>query len=91
MELRRLFALAVSSKRKYLDPSKAVDILKEAFAPTATAGTVDSQQDVSEFQHKLLEWLEDAFRYVSMVTSHSCSQIHQNVLSSRLPCTTEHF
>ena len=22
----------------------------------------DSQQDVSEFQHKLLEWLEDAFK-----------------------------
>ncbi|XP_052060028.1 ubiquitin carboxyl-terminal hydrolase 25-like isoform X2 [Mytilus californianus] len=61
-ELRHLFALMVGSKRKYVDPSKAVDILKEAFAATAATGVGDSQQDVSEFQHKLLEWLEDAFK-----------------------------
>lgn len=61
-ELRHLFALMVGSKRKYVDPTKAVDILKEAFAATATSGVGDSQQDVSEFQHKLLEWLEDAFK-----------------------------
>ena len=30
-ELRYIFALLVASKRKYVDPSKAVDILKEAF------------------------------------------------------------
>lgn len=60
-ELRRLFAMAIRSQRKYLDPSKAVDILKEAFT-TAPSGGIDSQQDVSEFQHKLLEWLEDTFR-----------------------------
>ncbi|XP_013422019.1 ubiquitin carboxyl-terminal hydrolase 25-like isoform X2 [Lingula anatina] len=58
-ELRRLFALMIGSQRKYVDPSKAVDILKEAF--TSPSGTSDSQQDVSEFQHKLLEWLEEAF------------------------------
>jgi len=31
-ELRRLFALMVASKRKYVDPSKPVEILKEAFS-----------------------------------------------------------
>ncbi|CAL1543448.1 unnamed protein product [Lymnaea stagnalis] len=56
-ELRQLFALMVGSKRKYVDPSKSVDILKEASATTV----LDGQQDVSEFQHKLLDWLEDAF------------------------------
>lgn len=43
-ELRHLFALMVSSQRKYVDPSKAVDILKEAFAATAATGVGDSQQ-----------------------------------------------
>lgn len=43
-ELRHLFALMVGSKRKYVDPTKAVDILKEAFAATATSGVGDSQQ-----------------------------------------------
>ncbi|XP_071095557.1 LOW QUALITY PROTEIN: ubiquitin carboxyl-terminal hydrolase 25-like [Haliotis cracherodii] len=59
-ELRHLFALLVGSNKKYVDPSKAVDILKEAFS--SPTGASDSQQDVSEFQHKLLEWLEDAFK-----------------------------
>ncbi|XP_070201808.1 ubiquitin carboxyl-terminal hydrolase 25-like isoform X2 [Littorina saxatilis] len=58
-ELRVLFGLMVGTTRKYVDPSKAVDILKEAFS--SPSGISDSQQDVSEFQHKLLEWLEDAF------------------------------
>ncbi|KAK6963453.1 ubiquitin carboxyl-terminal hydrolase 25-like isoform X1 [Biomphalaria glabrata] len=58
MELQQLFALMVGSHRKYVDPSKSVDILKEASASTV----LDGQQDVSEFQHKLLDWLEDAFR-----------------------------
>lgn len=40
-ELRRIFALMVGSKRKYIDPSKAVDILKEAFSGS---GSSDSQQ-----------------------------------------------
>ncbi|XP_045207916.2 ubiquitin carboxyl-terminal hydrolase 25-like [Mercenaria mercenaria] len=66
-ELRHLFALMVGSKRKYVDPSKAVDILKEAFSSTVVSNTsvTDSQQDVSEFQHKLLDWLEDAFKTAS--------------------------
>ncbi|XP_060606491.1 ubiquitin carboxyl-terminal hydrolase 25-like isoform X2 [Ruditapes philippinarum] len=70
-ELRHLFALMVGSKRKYVDPSKAVDILKEAFSSTVVSNTsvTDSQQDVSEFQHKLLDWLEDAFKSASRPSS----------------------
>lgn len=30
-ELRNLFSLMVGSKRKYVDPSRAVEILKDAF------------------------------------------------------------
>lgn len=30
-ELRYLFALLVGTKRKYVDPSRAVEILKDAF------------------------------------------------------------
>ncbi|KAG8536184.1 hypothetical protein GDO81_026957, partial [Engystomops pustulosus] len=37
-ELRYLFSLLVSSKRKYVDPSRAVEILKDAFKSN------DSQQ-----------------------------------------------
>uniref|UniRef100_A0A8C1ZH20 Ubiquitin carboxyl-terminal hydrolase n=1 Tax=Cyprinus carpio TaxID=7962 RepID=A0A8C1ZH20_CYPCA len=55
-ELRHLFSLLVGSKRKYVDPSSAVEILKDAFKSS------ESQQDVSEFTHKLLDWLEDAFQ-----------------------------
>ena len=56
-ELRNLFAILCASFKSYVDPTKAVEILK---------GTLDSthvQQDVSEFTHKLLEWLEDAYAY----------------------------
>ncbi|XP_030833774.1 ubiquitin carboxyl-terminal hydrolase 25 isoform X2 [Strongylocentrotus purpuratus] len=56
-ELRSLFALMLGTRRKYVDPSKSVQILKAAFS----GGGADNQQDVSEFTHKLLEWLEDAF------------------------------
>ncbi|NWV49099.1 UBP25 hydrolase, partial [Daphoenositta chrysoptera] len=56
-ELRYLFALLVGSKRKYVDPSRAVEILKDAFKSNDS-----QQQDVSEFTHKLLDWLEDAFQ-----------------------------
>ncbi|XP_066098013.1 ubiquitin carboxyl-terminal hydrolase 25 isoform X1 [Saccopteryx bilineata] len=56
-ELRYLFALLVGSKRKYVDPSRAVEILKGAFKSNES-----QQQDVSEFTHKLLDWLEDAFQ-----------------------------
>ncbi|WAR05273.1 UBP25-like protein [Mya arenaria] len=45
-ELRHLFALMIGSRRKYVDPSKAVDILKEAFnsAVVSSASVTDSQQ-----------------------------------------------
>ncbi|XP_009981570.1 PREDICTED: LOW QUALITY PROTEIN: ubiquitin carboxyl-terminal hydrolase 25, partial [Tauraco erythrolophus] len=56
-ELRYLFALLVGSKRKYVDPSRAFEILKDAFKSNDS-----QQQDVSEFTHKLLDWLEDAFQ-----------------------------
>ncbi|MCI4388012.1 hypothetical protein PGIGA_G00080620 [Pangasianodon gigas] len=56
-ELRHLFSLMVGSRRKYVDPSKAVEILKDAFKSSES-----QQQDVSEFTHKLLDWLEDAFQ-----------------------------
>ncbi|XP_048837149.1 LOW QUALITY PROTEIN: ubiquitin carboxyl-terminal hydrolase 25-like [Brienomyrus brachyistius] len=56
-ELRKLFSLMIGSERKYVDPSHAVEILKEAFKSSDS-----QQQDVSEFTHKLLDWLEDAFQ-----------------------------
>ncbi|KAH3703156.1 hypothetical protein DPMN_078186, partial [Dreissena polymorpha] len=70
-ELRHLFALMVGSRRKYVDPSRAVDILKEAFTSSvaSSSSVSDSQQDVSEFQHKLLDWLEDAFKAASRPSS----------------------
>ncbi|KAM9780737.1 ubiquitin carboxyl-terminal hydrolase 28 isoform X3 [Syngnathus typhle] len=55
-ELRCLFALMVGSTRSFVDPSAAVELLREAFR------TSEAQQDVSEFSHKLLDWLEDAFQ-----------------------------
>uniref|UniRef100_A0A7N6F7W3 Ubiquitin carboxyl-terminal hydrolase n=1 Tax=Anabas testudineus TaxID=64144 RepID=A0A7N6F7W3_ANATE len=54
-ELRCLFALMVGSTRRFVDPSAAVELLRDAFR------TSEAQQDVSEFSHKLLDWLEDAF------------------------------
>ncbi|XP_036391857.1 ubiquitin carboxyl-terminal hydrolase 25-like isoform X3 [Megalops cyprinoides] len=57
-ELRRLFALMLGSKWSYVDPSRAVDILKDDFQSSDS----QQQQDVSEFTHKLLDWLEDAFQ-----------------------------
>ncbi|KAK6173821.1 hypothetical protein SNE40_017212 [Patella caerulea] len=71
-ELRSLFGLLVGSSKKYVDPSKAVEILKEAFS--SPTGGNDSQQDVSEFQHKLLEWLEDAFKVYKNKPSTSTSE-----------------
>uniref|UniRef100_A0A8C7KYZ5 Ubiquitin carboxyl-terminal hydrolase n=1 Tax=Oncorhynchus kisutch TaxID=8019 RepID=A0A8C7KYZ5_ONCKI len=55
-ELRCLFALMVGSTRRFVDPSAAVELLREAFRSS------EAQQDVSEFTHKLLDWLEDAFQ-----------------------------
>ena len=69
-ELRKLFALMVSSQRKYVDPTRAVEILrgstrfgslqqqnKDLFSVEA-----NNQQDVSEFTHIVLEWVEEAFK-----------------------------
>ncbi|XP_048588705.1 ubiquitin carboxyl-terminal hydrolase 25 isoform X2 [Nematostella vectensis] len=61
LELRKLFALLVASKRKYVDPIKAIEILKEALQYNGSESNPGNQQDVSEFTHKLLEWLEDTF------------------------------
>ncbi|XP_062309508.1 ubiquitin carboxyl-terminal hydrolase 28 isoform X2 [Osmerus eperlanus] len=55
-ELRCLFSLLLGSSRRFIDPSAAVDLLREAFRSS------EAQQDVSEFTHKLLDWLEDAFQ-----------------------------
>lgn len=62
IELRILFALMLGSKRKYVDPTKAVQILKEALKYNGSESNPGNQQDVSEFTHKLLEWLEDSFK-----------------------------
>ncbi|CAJ0945769.1 unnamed protein product, partial [Ranitomeya imitator] len=56
-ELQYLFALMVGSNKKYVDPTAALDLLKDAFLSEEA-----QQQDISEFSHKLLEWLEDAFQ-----------------------------
>ncbi|XP_041494366.1 ubiquitin carboxyl-terminal hydrolase 28 isoform X8 [Microtus oregoni] len=56
-ELQYLFALLLGSNRKFVDPSAALDLLKGAFRSSE-----EQQQDVSEFTHKLLDWLEDAFQ-----------------------------
>jgi len=60
-ELRKLFVLLLSSQRKYVDPSRAVGILRGSLGGEGGQGT-SNQQDVSEFTHKLLDWLEEAFK-----------------------------
>lgn len=63
-ELRKLFSLLLKSQRKYVDPSKAVGILRGTLGggnSNDNATSVSNQQDVSEFTHKLLDWLEEAF------------------------------
>jgi len=65
-ELRKLFALLLGSQRKYVDPSRAVGILRGTLGGEVTNQTTmgydNNQQDVSEFTHKLLDWLEEAFK-----------------------------
>ncbi|XP_028356679.2 ubiquitin carboxyl-terminal hydrolase 28 isoform X3 [Physeter macrocephalus] len=63
-ELQYLFALMMGSNRKFVDPSAALDLLKGAFRSPE-----EQQQDVSEFTHKLLDWLEDAFQLAVTVNS----------------------
>jgi len=64
LELRKLFALLVGSQRKYVDPSHAVGILRGTLGGESTQVQTycNNQQDVSEFTHKLLDWLEEAFK-----------------------------
>ncbi|XP_054611538.1 ubiquitin carboxyl-terminal hydrolase 28 isoform X3 [Dunckerocampus dactyliophorus] len=69
-ELRCLFALMVGSTRRFVDPSAAVELLRDAFR------TSEAQQDVSEFSHKLLDWLEDAFQLAA--NGHSPTDKQQN-------------
>ena len=38
LELRKLFALMVASQRKYVDPTRAVDILRAAFFGGSAVG-----------------------------------------------------
>lgn len=64
VELRKLFALLLASRRKYVDPSGAVDVLRkqDSLQLRNIGGLENGQQDVSEFTHLLLEWLEEAFK-----------------------------
>eukprot|EP00058_Branchiostoma_floridae_P024809 XP_002610299.1 hypothetical protein BRAFLDRAFT_126861 [Branchiostoma floridae] len=56
-ELRCLFARMQGSNRKYIDPTCVVKSLRELIPIRAG----ETQQDVSEFTHKLLDLLEEAF------------------------------
>ncbi|NXI57457.1 UBP28 hydrolase, partial [Chloroceryle aenea] len=56
-ELQCLFALMLGTRRKFVDPSAALELLRDGFRSAQ-----EQQQDVSEFTHKLLDWLEDAFQ-----------------------------
>ncbi|NXP50392.1 UBP28 hydrolase, partial [Heliornis fulica] len=63
-ELQCLFALMLGTHRKFVDPSAALELLRDAFRSAE-----EQQQDVSEFTHKLLDWLEDAFQLAVNVRS----------------------
>ncbi|NXY37472.1 UBP28 hydrolase, partial [Pomatorhinus ruficollis] len=63
-ELQCLFALMLGTWRKFVDPSAALELLRDVFRSTE-----QPQQDVSEFTHKLLDWLEDAFQLTVNVTN----------------------
>ncbi|XP_025913692.1 ubiquitin carboxyl-terminal hydrolase 28 isoform X1 [Apteryx rowi] len=63
-ELQCLFALMLGTHRKFVDPSAALELLRDAFRSAE-----EQQQDVSEFTHKLLDWLEDAFQLAVNVNS----------------------
>ncbi|NXN89865.1 UBP28 hydrolase, partial [Bombycilla garrulus] len=63
-ELQCLFALMLGTWRKFVDPSAALELLSDVFRSPE-----QPQQDVSEFTHKLLDWLEDAFQLTVNVTS----------------------
>ncbi|NWV79706.1 UBP28 hydrolase, partial [Dasyornis broadbenti] len=63
-ELQCLFALMLGTWRKFVDPSAALELLRDVFRSAE-----QPQQDVSEFTHKLLDWLEDAFQLTVNITS----------------------
>ncbi|NWW44548.1 UBP28 hydrolase, partial [Pedionomus torquatus] len=63
-ELQCLFVLMLGTRRKFVDPSAALELLRDAFRSAE-----EQQQDVSEFTHKLLDWLEDAFQLAVNVKS----------------------
>ncbi|NXQ27055.1 UBP28 hydrolase, partial [Alaudala cheleensis] len=63
-ELQCLFALMLGTWRKFVDPSAALEVLRDVFRSAE-----QPQQDVSEFTHKLLDWLEDAFQLTVNVMS----------------------
>ncbi|XP_019339542.1 ubiquitin carboxyl-terminal hydrolase 28 isoform X8 [Alligator mississippiensis] len=63
-ELQCLFALMLGTHRRFVDPTAALELLREAFRTAE-----EQQQDVSEFTHKLLDWLEDAFQLAVNVNS----------------------
>ena len=55
-ELRKLFVLLLSSQRKYVDPSKAVGILRGSLEGGEGGQGTSNQQDVRKLTHKLLDW-----------------------------------
>ncbi|NWH95413.1 UBP28 hydrolase, partial [Aegithalos caudatus] len=63
-ELQCLFALMLGTWRKFVDPSAALELLRDVFRSAE-----QPQQDVSEFTHKLLDWLEDAFQLTVNIMS----------------------
>lgn len=79
-ELRKLFALLLGSQRKYVDPSQAVGILRgslggESGGNANSTGYDNNQQDVSEFTHKLLDWLEEAFKVTKDISDKTESSV----------------
>ncbi|KAF7236949.1 Ubiquitin carboxyl-terminal hydrolase 28 [Varanus komodoensis] len=71
-ELRNLFALMLGTVHKFVDPSAALELIRDAFRSPE-----EQQQDVSEFTHKFLDWLEDAFKLAMNVNS-SCQNRSEN-------------
>uniref|UniRef100_A0A8C6UGZ3 Ubiquitin carboxyl-terminal hydrolase n=1 Tax=Neogobius melanostomus TaxID=47308 RepID=A0A8C6UGZ3_9GOBI len=80
-ELRCLFALMVGSTRRFVDPSASVELLRDAFR------TSEAQQDVSEFTHKLLDWLEDAFQLALFYGTFLTERLHEG----KALCNIEQF
>ncbi|KAL3213299.1 hypothetical protein MRX96_035533 [Rhipicephalus microplus] len=67
LELRALFSLLAASRRKYVNPGRALELLRDAFVGTA-GGAGGSQ---------LLEWLEDAFQLAHCASPGSIPRMAQ--------------